>query len=89
MEFHPSVFLQKPTIEEVNNLTKVKLVALCDHLKVEIKRSWKKQEVKNVLISYLVDEGTLDKSDIQYVTTSDTGPSELQLRIREIELRKL
>ena len=80
-------FLDNPTVDSFDKLRKVDLVALAGHYKVAaVKSSMKKQEVRNMLIDYLVMVGVLGSEAIE-LKWVPPGPSltfEEQLKLKEL-----
>ena len=79
--------MDNPTVDSLDKLRKVDLVALAGHYKVAaVKSSMKKQEVRNMLIDYLVMVGVLGSEAIE-LKWVPPGPSltfEEQLKLKEL-----
>ena len=76
MVFEVSNFLEKPDLEEFDNLKKDDLVLLAKHLKIDFKASMRKLIIKNLVIDKLVD-------------TNIFGEEILKLKVERVDALKL
>ena len=84
MAFNLESFVDTPTQEQLNLAKKSDLLDLARHYDVkEIKSSMRKQQIKNILVKYLVDEEILEESALTSIV-EDKGSD---LQIRELELK--
>ena len=88
MAFKAEDFIKGITCERFDELTKLKLTKLGQHLDLELDQSMRKQEIKNVVIDALVEENIFEESyldkkvEIQADTVSDV------IKLKRLEIQK-
>ena len=91
MSFKLENFVAAPSMELLNLAKKTDLLNIADHYALtSVKPSMLKQENKNILIKFLVDEEILDPSALSsiLITQTDLQLRELEIQ-RQIQLEKL
>ncbi|CAB4026302.1 Hypothetical predicted protein, partial [Paramuricea clavata] len=61
-EFNPGEFMVEPTIENFNSLRKDNLVTLAKHLGLEVRSTFRKREVYDLIKEHFVKEKTFEQS---------------------------
>ena len=91
MSFKLENFVAAPSMELLNLAKKTDLLSIADHYALtSVKPSMLKHEIKNILITFLVDEEILDPSALSSVLTTQTDLQLRELEIqRQIQLEKL
>ena len=91
MSFKLENFVAAPSMELLNLAKKTDLLSIADHYALtSVKPSMLKNEIKNLLIKFLVDEEILDPSALSsiLITHTDLQLRELEIQ-RQIQLEKL
>ena len=91
MSFDLQAFIAAPSQELLNLAKKSDLLDIAAHYELtNINKSMLKQEIKNVLVQFLVDKELLDSSALSLVLITHTGLQMRELEIqKQIELEKL
>ena len=91
MLFDLQAFIAAPSQELLNLAKKSDLLDIAAHYKVpSVNKSMLKQEIKNILVQFLVDKEILDSSALSLVLVTQTGLQMQELEIqKQIELEKL
>ena len=91
MSFDLQAFIATPSQELLNLAKKSDLLDIAAHYELtDVNKSMLKQEIKNVLVQFLVDKEILDSSALSLVLVTQTGLQMRELEIqRQIELEKL
>ena len=91
MSFDLQAFIAAPSQELLNLARKSDLLDIAAHYKLtNVNKSMLKQEIKNVLVQFLVDKEFLDSSALSLVLVTHTGLQMRELEIqKQIELEKL
>ena len=91
MSFDLQAFIAAPS-QELLNLAKMSdLLDIAAHYELtSVNKSMLKQEIKNILVQFLVDQEILDSSALSLVIVTQTGLQMRELEIqKQIELEKL
>ena len=91
MSFDLQAFIAASSQELLNLAKKSDLLDIATHYELTtINKSMLKQEIKNILVQFLVDKEILDYSALSLVLVTQTGLQMRELKIqRQIELEKL
>ena len=91
MSFDLQAFITAPSQELLNSAKKSDLLDIAAHYELTtVNKSMLKQEIKNILVQFLVDKEILDSSALSHVLVTQTGLQMRELEIqRQIELEKL
>ena len=91
MLFDLQAFIAAPSQELLNLAKKSDLLDIAAHYEVpSVNKSMLKQEIKNILVQFLVDKEILDSSALSFVLVTQTGLQMQELEIqKQIELEKL
>ena len=91
MSFDLQAFIAAPSQELLNLAKKSDLLDIAAHYKLtSVNKSMLKQEIKNILVQFLVDQEILDSSALSLVIVTQTGLQMRELEIqKQIELEKL
>ena len=84
MSFDLQAFIAAPTQELLNLAIKSDLLDIAAHYELtSVNKSMLKQEIKNMLVQFLVDKEILDSSALSLVLVTQTG-----LQMRELEIQR-
>ena len=84
MSFDLQAFIAAPSQELLNLAKKSDLLDIAAHYELTtINKSMLKQEIKNILVQFLVDKEILDSSALSLVLVTQTG-----LLMRELEIQR-
>ena len=84
MSFDHQAFITAPSQELLDLAKKSDLLDIAAHYELTtVNKSMLKQEIKNILVQFLVDKEILDSSALSLVLVTQTG-----LHIRELEIQK-
>ena len=84
MSFDLQAFIAAPSQELLNLAKKSDLLAIAAHYELTtIKKSMLKQEIKDILVQFLVHKEILDSSALSLVLVTQAG-----LQMRELEIQK-
>ena len=91
MSFDLQAFIAAPSQELLNLAKKSDLLDIAAHYELtSVNKSMLKQEIKNILVQFLVDQEILDSSALSLVIVTQTGLQMRELEIqKQIELEKL
>ena len=91
MSFDLQAFIAAPWQELLNLAKKSDLLDIAAHYELtSVNKSMLKQEIKNILVQFLVDQEILDSSALSLVIVTQTGLQMRELEIqKQIELEKL
>ena len=91
MLFDLQAFIAAPSQELLNVAKKSDLLDIAAHYELTtVNKFMLKQEIKNILVQFLVDKEILDSSSLSLVLVTQTGLQMRELEIqRQIELEKL
>ena len=91
MLFDLQAFIATPSQELLNLAKKSDLLNIAAHYELTtVNKSMLKQEIKNILVQFLVDKEILDSSALSLVLVTQTGLQMQELEIqKQIELEKL
>ena len=91
MLFDLQAFIAAPSQELLNLAKKSDLLDIAAHYELtSVNKSMLKQEIKNILVQFLVDQEIFDSSALSLVIVSQTGLQMRELEIqKQIELEKL
>ena len=91
MLFDLQAFIAAPSQELLNLAKKSDLLDIAAHYELTtVNKSMLKQEIKNILVQFLVDKEILDSSALSLVLVTQTGLQMQELEIqKQIELEKL
>ena len=91
MSFDLQAFITAPSQELLDLAKKSDLLDIAAHYKLTtVNKSMLKQEIKNILVQFLVDKEILDSSALSLVLVTQTGLQMQELEIqKQIELEKL
>ena len=91
MLFDLQAFIVAPSQELLNVAKKSDLLDIAAHYELTtVNKSMLKQEIKNILVQFLVDKEILDSSALSLVLVTQTGLQMQELEIqKQIELEKL
>ena len=83
MSFNFENFVAEPSQEQLNIAKKTDLLDLARHYNLQnVKTFMRKQEIKNILIQYFVDEEIFDENALSLIVSEDS-----EIRLRQIELQ--
>jgi len=82
MPFDMEQFFESPTVEALMDLRKTDLIKVAEKIEFSVRRSSFKFQIRNELIKYMVDDGLLDDSALEYVENDSD-----MVRIKELELQ--
>ena len=93
MSFDLDKFTTEPSVELLNLGKKTDLLNLAKHYKLsEIKSSMRKQEIKNILVQYFVDEEIFNENALSLIvdvqSVSSLKELELKFQIRQLEIQE-
>ena len=84
MSFDLQAFITAPSQELLDLAKKSDLLDIAAHYELTtVNKSMLKQEIKNILVQFLVDKEILDSSALSLVLVTQTG-----LQMRELEIQK-
>ena len=84
MSFDHQAFITAPSQELLNLAKKSDLLDIAAHYELTtVNKSMLKQEIKNILVQFMVDKEILDSSALSLVLVTQTG-----LQMRELEIQK-
>ena len=89
LEFDPAKFMANPSEEALQYLKKDDLISLAKHLELAVKKAWRKQEIRNVIVKHLVSLKLFEESalsDFVEMPDSETRKLELELEFRKLEM---
>ena len=91
MAFDLQAFIAAPSQELLNLAKKSDLLDIAAHYELTtVNKSMLKQEIKNILVQFMVDKEILDSSALSLVLVTQTGLQMLELEIqKQIEFEKL
>ena len=91
MSFDLQAFIAAPSQELLNLAKKSDLLDIAAHYELtSVNKSMVKQEIKNILVQFLIDQEILDSSALSLVIVTQTGLQMRELEIqKQIELEKL
>ena len=91
MSFDLQAFIAAPSQELLNLAKKSDLLDIAAHYELtSVNKSMLKQEIKNILVQFLVEQEILDSSALSLVIVTQTGLQMRELEIqKQIELEKL
>ena len=90
MAFNPSKFVEEATWESFDALTKPKLVDLAKYCEIqEVKASMRKQQIKNLLIDYFVDDEIFEEKYLDKKKEIHSSDDETLLKIKQLDLEIL
>ena len=91
MSFDLQAFITAPSQELLNLAKKSDLLDIAAHYELtSVNKSMLKQEIKDILVQFLVDQEILDSSALSLVIVTQTGLQMRELEIqKQIELEKL
>ena len=91
MSFDLQAFIAAPSQELLNLAKKSDLLDIAAHYELtSVNKSMLKQEIKNILVQFLVDQEIFDSSALSLVIVTQTGLQMRELEIqKQIELEKL
>ena len=91
MSFDLQAFITAPSQELLDLAKKSDLLDIAAHYELTtVNKSMLKQEIKNILVQFLVDKEILDSSALSLVLVTQTGLQMRELEIqKQIELEKL
>jgi len=82
MPFDVEQFFGAPTVEALMDLRKTDLIKVAEKIDFSVRRGSFKFQIRNELIKYMVDDGLLDDSALEYVENDSD-----MVRIKELELQ--
>ncbi|XP_069996593.1 uncharacterized protein [Penaeus vannamei] len=82
MPFDVEQFFESPTVEALMDLRKTDLIKVAEKIEFSVRRGSFKFQIRNELIKYMVDDGLLDDSALEYVENDSD-----MVRIKELELQ--
>ena len=89
MVFEAEEYMKDPSQEILRNLKKDDLFLLVKHLEVPIRHYQTKQEIKNIVVRFLVENALLDEKALELVVEVKSDAvrlKELEMLTREKEL---
>ena len=91
MSFELQVFIAAPSQESLNLAKTSDLLDIAAHYELTtVNKSMLKQEIKNILVQFLVDNEILDSSTMSLVLATQSGLQMQELEFqKQIELEKL
>ena len=96
MSFNVKAFVTSPTIEVLEQLKKVQLLAVIRELQIEdVKVSMTKSELKTIIVEHFVEEELLDERDLDRYSGKDSLDLELkklememQMKLKQMEIQE-
>ena len=86
MSFSVELFVEAPALSSLRALKRSDLLALANHYKLETTSGMRKNEIRTVLLEYLIDEEVVSEDEtVVAETTSAVELKRLELREREKE----
>ncbi|XP_069983360.1 uncharacterized protein [Penaeus vannamei] len=82
MPFDVEQFFESPTVEALMDLRKTDLIKVAEKIEFSVRRGSFKFQIRNELIKYMVDDGLLEDSALEYVENDSD-----MVRIKELELQ--
>ena len=83
MSFNIDAFIGSPSEEQFNLARKTDLLDLAKHYNLsQVKSHMTKQEIKNVLVKYLVEEEIFEEKALSLIVETQS-----EYRLRELELK--
>ena len=91
MSFSVETFAASPSVETLNSLKKNELLQLVEHYSLAASTSMGKSQIKQIVLTHLLDEEIIPPSEVTDKITRDkssmTGEELLQLKRLEMEER--
>ena len=84
--FDPEQFMLAPSQEAFDNLKKDDLLSLGKHLKLEVKRSMRKDLIQHIVMKHMISLKIFDGSVLESLVSSDSEIRKLEI---DLELRKI
>ena len=78
MSFNLDTFVAEPRLNEFNGLKKANLLLIGQHYKLAVNSSMGKEDIKKLILNYLVAEEIFPEEDLECVALS--GEQTLELR---------
>ena len=75
-------FESQPSVAKLDCLKKTQLLEFCKHYKIEVKTSFRKAEIRNILLEFFIDENLLSETDRDKV---QTVPMDKDLEMKKLE----
>ena len=91
MSFSAESFMQSESVSytEVNNLKKAELLSLAQHLGLSVKSSYRKDNIKNIVLQYFLAEKLIGPDELPGSGETDLNESaDLSLRLRQLEFEE-
>lgn len=91
MVFSLEDFLKSPDASRLQYLTKDELFLFVTKFGLNVKRSSRKAEIRNVVVQYLVEEGTLESSAMSLVVEVEKPVKkdyEFELQFKQLEIEQ-
>ena len=76
-------FVSEPTIEKLLKLKREHLISLMSHYDLVIDKSKRKAQIRDKLITYMLDNDTLSDGALEYISKEEKSEA---LKIKEMEL---
>lgn len=86
MLFEVENFVSSPSLEVINSLKKVNLLAIAQHYKLRVNKTMTKAQIKKLIVKYLQEEELLSDSGDPGEIGMMTG--EELLKLKQLELQK-
>ena len=88
MPINIEVFLSSPHLAtNISTLKKEDLISLANHFKITANSQMKKNEIKKVIVAKLVENGLLQKTDIEEEKQENTFQMQLEIKKLELEMQ--
>ena len=85
-QFDPEQFMLAPSQEAFDNLKKDDLLSLGKHLKLEVKKSMRKDLIQHIIMKHMISLKIFDGSVLESLVSSDVEIRKLEI---DLELRKI
>ena len=89
MQFDCEEFLKNPDKDQFLSAKKSELLKLAKLCNIEVKSKLTKQEVRNILVQYLIDENFFSEDMQELIVEVPKSTDDSELRQFELEMRKL
>ena len=88
MPINIEVFLSSPHLAtNISTLKKEDLISLANHFEITANSQMKKNEIKKVIVAKLVENGLLQKTDIEEEKQENTFQMQLEIKKLELEMQ--
>ena len=89
MPINIEVFLSSPDLKtNINTLKKEDLISLAHHFEITVNPQMKKNEIKKDIVAKLVENGLIQKTDIEEEKQENTFQMQLEIKKLEMQMKR-